>query len=561
MSNYMTEFSPNNDTNVYQVKDKESAPITLLKDTVGWTGKNIADTSKTEIGTAWNGNANADRARLIIPCKESTTYIISIDSSLGGITYIGCSNSASIPPSGINEMTNNMPYYLNTNAGDKYITIGFSKTSIAQSDIDAIKLMVREASILDSTYEPYHPSVKETLRDGEVIEGKIQPSDFEQGAINAPNQTNITYAALKTSSTTRIRTQNIVPVPSGKWQISVDFTTYEVNSMAFDNDGKAIYPVPAPYNNWSSSPIDIDTTGTVKGVALAIRRKDGANITTSELSNINPLIYSLPLKDSKFDRAEQRVLGAKNLCESKCPTSTINGITYTKNADGSYTISGVNDGTNPSTIRIDQSSPTGTDNLKSYSGRFTMSLLDANKNYVPNTTMIMMQNSTWSTLMSCDSSNSGIQTAEVNASNLFIYITVPKNADFSTPKTVYPMLRLASDPDNTYVPYAMTNRELTEELTVQESAITTSYTIGDIGNHIVKYGKVVQLSVKISGVTANAWDQIGTIPQGYRPIYTTRFRDGTVSNKLISVANDGKIYAVENVSNLDLALFATWITS
>ena len=27
----------------------------------------------------------------------------------------------------------------------------------------------------------------------------------------------------------------------------------------------------------------------------------------------------------------------------------------------------------------------------------------------------------------------------------------------------YPMLRLASDPDDTYQPYAMTNRELTEK--------------------------------------------------------------------------------------------------
>ena len=42
------------------------------------------------------------------------------------------------------------------------------------------------------------------------------------------------------------------------------------------------------------------------------------------------------------------------------------------------------------------------------------------------------------------------------------YIVI-KNGTTVSNKMFYPMLRLASDPDDTYQPYAMTNRELTEE--------------------------------------------------------------------------------------------------
>lgn len=183
--------------------------------------------------------------------------------------------------------------------------------------------------------------------------------------------------------------------------------------------------------------------------------------------------YHLSVEQCKFDRAEQRVLGAKNLCESKCPTETINGITFTKNNDGSYTISGTNDGSNTSTMRIDQSTKTGVDNLKNYHGRYTLSLKDANGNGV-NVAFIMMQNSTWTSGLFL-SSNAGEVTGDVNLDNCFLYITVAKNVSFSSPITVYPMLRLASDPDDTYAPYAMTNKELTDKVqTVYKTATVDS---------------------------------------------------------------------------------------
>ena len=59
---------------------------------------------------------------------------------------------------------------------------------------------------------------------------------------------------------------------------------------------------------------------------------------------------------------------------------------------------------------------------------------------------------------------------------------------------VYPMLRYASIADDTYAPYAMTNRELTETLTVSKGAPTenTDY-IASSDLHYEKYGKVVHV--------------------------------------------------------------------
>lgn len=49
MPNYLTELSPDNNSHVYQIKDKEATPIDLLKDTVGWVGKNIFEIPSTVV--------------------------------------------------------------------------------------------------------------------------------------------------------------------------------------------------------------------------------------------------------------------------------------------------------------------------------------------------------------------------------------------------------------------------------------------------------------------------------------------------------------------------------
>ena len=123
------------------------------------------------------------------------------------------------------------------------------------------------------------------------------------------------------------------------------------------------------------------------------------------------------------------------------------------------------------------------------------------------------------------------------------------------------MLRLATDPDDIYVPYAMTNREITEELAVQESACTDVISGATATkNHIVKYGKVVFLSLEVTGITATAHtDTIAKIPDGFKPNYTVNL-DVSGTDAAYIGAN-GSIALRQDVSNRTLIASATWIVS
>ena len=68
--------------------------------------------------------------------------------------------------------------------------------------------------------------------------------------------------------------------------------------------------------------------------------------------------------------------------------------------------------------------------------------------------------------------------------------------------TIYPMYRLASDKDNTYVPYAMTNKELTDASVTVVALNSTYVNTGTIW--YVKRGKQVIVNVDNLSVTSSA---------------------------------------------------------
>ena len=103
------------------------------------------------------------------------------------------------------------------------------------------------------------------------------------------------------------------------------------------------------------------------------------------------------------------------------------------------------------------------------------------------------------------------------------------------------------------------NSELTELGTVQESACTdiiSGATAQD--NHLYKYGKMVQLVLTITGVTATGYSTvIAKIPEGFRPRGTI---DLAVSgDKHIYVASNGDVLARQDMNNNTCLGSATWI--
>lgn len=213
---------------------------------------------------------------------------------------------------------------------------------------------------------------------------------------------------------------------------------------------------------------------------IVIRVKSGTSIQTPltfypmlrKASILDPTYepYHETVEQCKFDRSEQRVLGAKNLL--KYPyydkTKTADGITFTDNGDGTISESGTSSGNGSIYYLVNHSqgfSPLAGDYIASCEGLIGESRISIEA----------WNGNTWvETISEIRDYNSGTKITfdYVGYDHIEIYAKVANGMALQNTITIKPMLRLASDPDDTYAPYAMTNRELTEthdEWTAEET--------------------------------------------------------------------------------------------
>lgn len=109
-----------------------------------------------------------------------------------------------------------------------------------------------------------------------------------------------------------------------------------------------------------------------------------------------------------------------NLIEPKIATGTTkNGITITNNGDGSYIINGT--ATTGTDIRLDQSIPAGTDNLKNYTaGTYSLSCNELKTGL----RLVLMQNQTWAKLIEMQYTNTPITKYIEATNNVFFYLYI-----------------------------------------------------------------------------------------------------------------------------------------
>lgn len=259
------------------------------------------------------------------------------------------------------------------------------------------------------------------------------------------------------------------------------------------------------------------------------------------------------INEEKFNRAEQNVLGAKNILPNNAANQTINGLTFTVNADGSVTVNG-----------------TATANTSFYV--LNRKTWDCNNDTIFNGCPVNGSDNSfrcqvydYTTSQSYIDYGIGVNLPKSvygNSIDVFIRVANGYTADNIT---FYPMIRLASDIDNTYVPYAMTNKKLTDMMLVRESACTdiiSGASVSENRNYLFKCGKVVQLLLQLSNVTVTtAWtDIVCKIPEGYRP--KVEFRDlDALSNSRFRVQPNGELNLGSTVSESGVLISVTWITS
>ena len=144
-------------------------------------------------------------------------------------------------------------------------------------------------SLFNLPYYAYNQgSLLSFMGNGIKTTGKNEADiSFEQGAVS--QTVNFTYQASKVSSATRIRCVSLAFAEKDKiykcdWNTSI----YDCVVQAYGENRLSTGASGSPFNTWFTVPFTFTGTGYV---AIAFKRKDGANITPSEIDAIRPNLY------------------------------------------------------------------------------------------------------------------------------------------------------------------------------------------------------------------------------------------------------------------------------
>lgn len=285
-----------------------------------------------------------------------------------------------------------------------------------------------------------------------------------------------------------------------------------------------------------------------KGNSYIVNPRVSENGTTISNATLYPMLRKANIEDSVYrlynNQAIQNqinaqgVLGAKNLLSYPyvSTTKTVAGMTYTDNGDGSVTANASTATTGTGSFILQRFNavtlPKGryiiTDNGSSITDLYVaINKENTSGEYVGDLTRLGFND---------------VHEAEFTVDydgypqiSVLIYC----RANVTVNNLVFkPMLRLASDPDDTYQPYAMTNRELTELAgrTVEyptewnsDLNLDTNFSSG----RIHRYGKIYLIDY---------WFKATTDISGNTPIIKLPKNGLICGNYVIAVNNDGAVW-------------------
>ena len=465
----------------------------LLQDTVGWTGKNLLRiTSNTQTVAGVTYTVNGDGSISISgTATGASNFAINDDRLTAGDYIISCEYSGTT--SGSSPLLANTLYNsdgttktgdyadIQANGSDKEREFTVSGTDYLSflrfyvasgNTVDCVvKPMIRKADVLDSTFEPYHDSV-ETM-----YEEEIHGVNLLKNTATTTTQDGITFTvnadkSVKlngTASATTILelTDPIVGLDNG--------TSYKLTGCP--SGGSA-----STYKLDFGDPSYIDYgSGTVvsgnvlNGVKVRIVVYSGATVSNlmfypeirkAEIDDPTYRPYNSQAIQNQIN--DKGVLGAKNLLAYPYydgTSKTTSGITYTVDSNGVVTANGTATDT---AVFVMQYKPNLQDNVKYIlsgcpsGGSASTYCVQYSNNY----------NAAYKDF------GSGVEITKFNYTTYrtaFCIIAIYSGQTVSNLR-FYPMIRLASDPDDTYQPHAMTNRELTEK--VNDKIITVTSDTG-----------------------------------------------------------------------------------
>ena len=312
---------------------------------------------------------------------------------------------------------------------------------------------------------------------------------------------------------------------------SVDFTGYE--NLYFD-----VYPK------------------TTEAIAQVFDNYD-LWVSTDNI-NYEPFVPDMPSPDYPSELVS---VGYENLIENKLNTTTQNGITITKNNDGTYTLNGT--ATTDIAFRLDQSSWNGVDNLKNYdAGTYTFSCPELQNDMQ----LVLMQNETWTILGRMENNGTPVTFSTESYKNCFIYVWAKSGKTINN-LTITPQLEKGNKA-HSFIPYGkygievkttgknlfdsenwyntlhnLNNESMTKE--VVNGIEYYKFLPNGIWNYQYMLGKFKENTQYTLTCKARQYDDITVYSTGFTFVYT----DGTHSSGQIELTKTEYDYKLTSLPN------------
>ena len=204
--------------------------------------------------------------------------------------------------------------------------------------------------------------------------------------------------------------------------------------------------------------------------------------------------------------------GCVNVAPNKATSQVISGVTFTANTNGSVGMVGTNSGGNINYLLSE---------LTPVAGEYALV-----KNPTPNCYLVAQALRNGSHIKNIITL-AGDETKVTAVIDYEGYDTVRLVARIQSGLAVDTTITYMFTPDlsatyDDYLPYSMTNRELTEAVTTVTQGIISGTTAGSVSSesNILKQGNIKALTLYFSPLTnlnANTWNTIATLSEEYRP--------------------------------------------
>lgn len=492
----------------------------LLEDTVGWTGKNLFDTTIAP-GT-YNGvtyKLNADKSISTSGTTNADTRVVIGQVYLKPGQYILSGNPT--PPAfgawrlRLFNSDDSIIIWEDQNGGAftietaEWFTLAIRFANGSDMTGQTFYPMIRKQAIADSAYEPYHESI-ETMYEEEIHGVNLlkitTASQTISGVTFTVNSDGSVTANGTATATTFFHLTGLKPF-DGESGVEYYLSGCPANSDYIQlgiRDITALYELRdaaghalTDSGNGAKINIDdmyriVDPTHKVSLAETVILIRVPQNITVSNMV-FKPMLRKADIDDPTYRpynaQAIQRqlnnqtgVLGVKNLIPTPYrdkSITTLYGVTITENDDGSITLNGTYTHTSYASWGLfGNNSDICKRFIKEYGGMEVIASLETSKAVESGKVYLQCYKQGVGDITPTCEPGASVKfrwnTSEpAGAGGTYLVFNSPANGYTFDNVTLKPMIRLASDPDDTYQPYAMTNRELTEAANMVTSGYTT----------------------------------------------------------------------------------------